>query len=453
MQERLKALISLPFIICLGLLLLNDFCLKAAYHNQLTGKLSDACGLFIFPIFWSVLKPKYRSGIFITTALFFMYWKSAYSQPFINFFSATFFRIERTVDATDLLTLPVLALAWFSLKSNLQNSKASAWQLKFNPYCIATIAIFSFYSTSQPRYTQRFDQPQYILLKSNISVDSINYDDFHYYRFGSLLAVKVDEISMSQRPVKYDDYNKNLEIKNLDRTVSQMLGNATQRITPGTITSLKIKTPEGEDFVRFNGGRLDGKFTRKKNGKFIIEGFYKMGLEDSLWAFRDADGNMIRKITFVNGERTKIQHFKNNKAIKSENINTRSDTLRNKGIQITILILLLATTGFFIIRNYRQSPEKLKIQNLWKWLSCFVLPFLVWGLHFVITLLLGDYHYDIFVVFGMAVLAYLITCPLFFIVIFWIKPRKQIDILWYNVLFALAFSIWIEITILIDLSV
>ncbi|MCJ8153974.1 hypothetical protein MKJ01_09415 [Chryseobacterium sp. SSA4.19] len=452
MQERLRPIMSLPFIICLGLLLLNDFYLKAVYHNILTGKLSDLCGLFIFPIFWSVLKPKYRSQIFIATAVFFIYWKSAYSQSFIDFFSSAFFRIERTVDVTDLLTLPVLALAWFSLKNDLEHPKASAWQHKFNPYGIAAIAVFSFYSTSQPRYTQRFDQPQYVLLKSNISVDSTDYNEFHYYKFDSLLAVKIDEISMSQRPAKDDDYNKNAEIKNLDQSILQMLGNEAHLIAPGTITSLRIKTAEGEDSVRFNGGRLDGKFTRKKDGKIIIEGFYKMGLEDSLWIFRDAAGHVNRKITFVNGERTKIQHFKNNMPVKSENIYTRSDTVRDKGIQIIILILLLAATVFLIIRNYRQSPEKLEIQKVWKWLLCLGLPFLVWGLHFAITLLLGDYQHDIFVMFGMAVLTYLITCPLFFIVVFWIKFSKQIDILWYILLFALCFSIWIEINIFMELS-
>jgi len=185
MQKRLKPLISWPFILCLGLLLLNDFYLKAAYHNLLTGKLSDICGLFIFPIFWSVLKPKYTSGIFIGTALFFIYWKSECSQSFIDFFSATFFPIERTIDITDLLTLPILAAAWFSLKNDLEHVKVAGWQRKCNPYIIAALTLFSFYSTSKPRYIQSFDQPQYILLQSNLSLDSTKFDDLHYYKFGS----------------------------------------------------------------------------------------------------------------------------------------------------------------------------------------------------------------------------------------------------------------------------
>lgn len=453
MQERLKPIISLPFIVCLGLLLLNDFYLKDACHNVFTGKLSDICGLFIFPIFWSALKPKYKSGIFIGTAVFFIYWKSEYSQLFIDFFSRTFFKIERTVDITDLLTLPVLVVAYFFLKINSQNLKVTVWQEKLNPYFIAVLSLFSFYSTSQARYVKSFDQPQYVLLKSNAQVDSINYGDLQFYKFGSLLAVKIDQLFVSQRPVKDDDYDKNVEVKRLDQRVSQMLGNSAQLIAPGTITSLKLNTPEGEDSVIFNGGRLDGKFTRKKNGKIIIQGFYRTGIEDSIWTFSNADGKTISKVTFVNGERTKILHFTNNKSVRSENINTRSDTVRNKGIQIVILILLFVATAFLIIKNYRQSQEKLKIQKLWKWLLCLSLPVIVWCILFAIALLLGDFHYDIFIVLPIAFLTYLITCPLFFIAVFWIKLRKQIDILLYSLLFALPFSIWIEIDIFLNLSV
>ncbi|MCW3166952.1 hypothetical protein OMO38_00290 [Chryseobacterium sp. 09-1422] len=452
MKDRLRPIISLPFIICLGLLLLNDFYLKEAYHNQFTGKLSDICGLFIFPIFWSVLKPKYKSGIFIGTALFFIYWKSEYSQSFIDFFSKTFFRIERTVDLTDLLTLPVIAIAWFFLNSKPQNLNTTVWRLKINPYLIAAVAVFSFYSTSQPRYLQSFDQPQYILLKSGTPVDSLQYSGFAFYKFDSLLAVKIDEVYTSQRPVKYDDYNKNLEIEKLDEDISRILGSNTEKIAPGTITSLKIKIPEGEDFVRFNGGRLDGKFMRKKDGKTVIEGLYKKGIEDSVWVFRDLKGHLISKITFVNGERTKILHFENNKSVKSENINTRSDTVRNKGIQIAVLILLWIAALFLIIKNYRQSAEKLILKKLWKWLLCLSLPLIVWSLHFGFSLLLDDFQYDIFMVLAIAVLTYLVTCPLFFIVVFWIKLSKQIDVLWYCLLFALSFSIWIEIHIFLSLS-
>ncbi|MFL9833636.1 toxin-antitoxin system YwqK family antitoxin [Chryseobacterium terrae] len=453
MQKRLSPIISFPFLLCLGLLILNDFYLKTTYHNLVTGKLSDLCGLFIFPIFWSVLLPKYRSGIFIATALFFVYWKSTYSQPFIDFFSETFFVIERTVDLTDLFALPILFAAWFSLNRNQHKTALTLWQKRINPYIIAAIAIFSFYSTSKARHTQRFDQPQYVLLKTDNLIDTIDYEHLQYYRFDSLLVVKIEEIDLSKHPIKYDDYNKNAAIKNLDYSISQMLGNGVHLINPGTITYLNIKTPEGVDSVRFNGGRLDGKFIRKKNGRIIIAGLYKNGIEDSIWAFQNDNGELSGKVTFVNGERTKIQLFKNNSVIKTDHINTRKEVVRYKLIQIVILIFLFTGIAFVLIKNYRQAAEKLQMKKLWKWILCIVLPLVVWCIHFAVTLLLGNYHYDIFIVYGTAILTYLITCPLFFITVFGIQLRKQIDLLWYTLLFALAFSIWIEIDIYLELAV
>lgn len=180
MKKRLNPIITFPFILCLALLILNDFYLKTAYHNLLTGKLSDVCGLYVFSIFWSVLFPKYRTGIFVTTAVFFVYWKSIYSQPFIDNFSSTFFVIERTVDLTDLFTLPILGMAWLSMRKKEKKPSLSLWQKRISPYIIGSIAIFSFYSTSKPRYTQRFEQPQYVLFKSYKHIDTSYYQQLQY---------------------------------------------------------------------------------------------------------------------------------------------------------------------------------------------------------------------------------------------------------------------------------
>jgi len=155
----------------------------------------------------------------------------------------------------------------------------------------------------------------------------------------------------------------------------------------------------------------------------------------------------------VNGERTKVQLFENSNVIKTDHVNTRKDIVRYKLIQIIILVLLLGGTVFLIIRNYHQASEKLQMKKLSKWLLCIFMPIVVWCIHFAMILLLGNYHYDIFIVLGTAILMYLIACPLFFIVIFGIQLRKQIDLLWYTLLLALAFSIWIEINIYLELSV
>jgi len=111
MQKELKQLTTLPFLICLSLLLLNDFFLKTIFHNYLTGKLSDVCGLFIFHIFWAVFFPKHKAQLFFATALLFTLYKSPYSNSFIEFFSTSFFPIQRIVDVSDLIALAMLPIA------------------------------------------------------------------------------------------------------------------------------------------------------------------------------------------------------------------------------------------------------------------------------------------------------------------------------------------------------
>jgi hypothetical protein len=443
MYIRLKPLLSLPFLLCLMLLMANDFLLKPAFHNIFTGKLSDFCGLFIFPLFWSALFPKRKLWIFIFTGLLFIYWKSNYSSAFIEFFSTHIFSIQRVVDPTDLIALLVLPLAWYGYKKDLEIHILNPFLRQISPYFIAVITFFSFCATSQPRYVQSFNQPQYVLLKSDVMPDSNSYgSDFKVYKFDSLLAVEVYQIFTSSRAARNDDYNKNLMVKNLEREVFNTLSGHKSLMTPGRITLLTVKTPYYEDWLRFSGGRLDGKFIRKSGDKVVIEGVYKNGIEDSIWTFRDTSSNVVTKKTFINGERTREEEFK-------ASINTRADAIRIKYIQIGVLTLLMIGMGVLLVKNYRTTyPERLKMKTVWKWLLCLLLPVMVFLIQLGITLLLSDYNRDIFEMLGMMFLIYIITFPLFIIAFFGIKLRKGIDILWYCLLFALAYSIFVECVIL-----
>ena len=117
MNQRLAPLARLSFILALVTLLINDFYLKYEYHNWATGKLSDVAGLFVFVYFWTTVFPTKKNTVCIITALVFVYWKSAYSEPFIDFFSENIYLINRTIDATDLLALLVLPIS-YSVDSN-----------------------------------------------------------------------------------------------------------------------------------------------------------------------------------------------------------------------------------------------------------------------------------------------------------------------------------------------
>jgi len=454
MHDRLKPLVSLPFFICLVLLITNDFFLKATFHNTLTGKLSDCCGLFIFPIFWSVLFPKNKVWLFILTGILFIYWKSEYAAPFIEFFSTYLYSVQRIVDPTDLIALPVLYLAWLSLKDDWGSISIAPFLQKMSSYVIALVTIFSFCTTTMAHYVQSFDQPQYVLFRSNKMPDSTSYqEDVKLYQFDSLLVVEVKQLYDAHKPGKDDDYNKNLMIKNLDKDVFGMFPGIKGLMPAGKLSALTISTSQYQDFLRFNGNRLDGQFIRKKGEKILIEGYYKMGIEDSTWTFRDINSSTVTKKTFLNGERTKVQYFVGDKLVSSESIHTRAGTIRNKYIVAVILFLLMIGTIVLLVRNYRRNDrEKFQITLGWKWLLCFILPILVWLAQLMMGQVLSDYGEDIFYWAGMFFMIYIITCPLFFIIVFGIKLREQIDMLWYCLFFALLISLLMECAIISKLN-
>ena len=435
--DHLKNLLSPLFIFCLVLLVLNDFILKATFHNVLTGKLSDFCGLFIFPIFWSAVFPKRKLWVFILTGVLFIYWKSEYASGIIDLIN-TIFNIQRIVDPTDLIALPVLVLAWFHINGHPHIVLSNSLAARLITLVIGAVAIFSFCATTQQRYVQSFDQPQYVLLRAAVSPDTSLYYEFDFYKKDTLLVFKVNQMFIS-KPVRDDDYNKNRSIKELDKDVLARIADSASLIPPGKVTALSISTTQGIDSLRFNGGRLDGRFSRTKDGKLTIEGFYKMGLEDSTWTFRDNSTTTVRKETFVNGERTSI--------------NTRADTIRNKYIQIGILILVVVGIILLLVKNYRgTSPQKLVIKPVWKWLFCFISPLFVWLLHAGIRILLMDFNPDIFETLATIVFIFMATCPLMFVIVFWIKLRKETDIFLYCLLFGFLCSIWTSCGTLIALS-
>lgn len=109
-----------------ALLAVNDHVLKAAFHNTLTGKLSDIAGCFFLPLYVSALlsvmtafslRARLYAGALITTALFVSVslsrvaadavcrWVSVFASPL----GYTHLRIA--ADPTDLIALPLVALA------------------------------------------------------------------------------------------------------------------------------------------------------------------------------------------------------------------------------------------------------------------------------------------------------------------------------------------------------
>lgn len=109
--DRFALLRSPLLLLAVAVLLLNDFVLKAAFHNWFTGKLSDFSGLAAFAIFWCAAWPRHVWTVGSCIAALFVFWKSPYSTGAIEVANAILpFAIGRTVDYTDLIALPVVWL-------------------------------------------------------------------------------------------------------------------------------------------------------------------------------------------------------------------------------------------------------------------------------------------------------------------------------------------------------
>lgn len=149
-----KSLILNPyFILGLILLLANDFFLKQAFGNALTGKLSDFAGLLIFPLFVAFLLPKLKRSIALITGIAFILWKTPLADPFIHFINQWFiFDIHRVVDYTDYIALLILPLSHYLINNpDSRKSVFKNYKLRLAAtYILSFIAFFAFCATSIP---------------------------------------------------------------------------------------------------------------------------------------------------------------------------------------------------------------------------------------------------------------------------------------------------------------
>jgi len=113
MKKRLLIFQSPTFIIVTLLLFINDFLLKNLYPGEITGKISDFTGMFIFPIFLYSLIGRKKRLVFLFSGLSFILWKSPLSVGFIDLWnSLTFIQIGRVIDYTDLVALLIIPIAY-----------------------------------------------------------------------------------------------------------------------------------------------------------------------------------------------------------------------------------------------------------------------------------------------------------------------------------------------------
>jgi len=114
-RHALVALAHPLAVVSLLVWILNDHVWKAEYGNTLTGKLSDAAGLIVFPIIvaallsWWVRRPM-QVAIATTIAIFGAINVFASAETALESVMSAVLASELTRDPTDLLLLPVLAV-------------------------------------------------------------------------------------------------------------------------------------------------------------------------------------------------------------------------------------------------------------------------------------------------------------------------------------------------------
>lgn len=172
MMKKLNRLAQPVFLVSLLILLLNDLILKTVFHNYFTGKLSDFAGLLVFPFFWSVLFPKRTKEIHIAVALFFIFWKSPFSEGFVNLFG--FYRI---VDFSDNIALVSILVSFWLLKQESVVYKVQPLFLKL----IFLLSCYSFIATTREPEPYKFENEFLYLNLKNDSDKKIVIDiDFKF---------------------------------------------------------------------------------------------------------------------------------------------------------------------------------------------------------------------------------------------------------------------------------
>lgn len=140
------------FIASLLILLLNDLCLKEAYTNQLTGKLSDFAGLIVFPVFMSFIFPAFKKWIVIVTGILFVIWKTPAVSPIIDSLNQVLpFQIRRTIDYSDYMALLVLPFAHKITNKDQNQIFTSQKLLRIAKTGIASVSFFAICATTMPR--------------------------------------------------------------------------------------------------------------------------------------------------------------------------------------------------------------------------------------------------------------------------------------------------------------
>jgi hypothetical protein len=150
--HRKYYLLNYVFLAGILILFLNDHFFKWEFSNWVTGKLSDFIGILIFPMFLTYLLPRRKVAVLIFTGLFFIFWKSPYSQSLINNYNdIALIKITRVVDYSDLIALLLLPFSLILIQKIKSYTYLHVYRTILNSSVFLVLSAFVFMATSPPR--------------------------------------------------------------------------------------------------------------------------------------------------------------------------------------------------------------------------------------------------------------------------------------------------------------
>ena len=113
-KSTTKILITWPFLLSLVILLANDWWFKLAFPGVITGKLSDFAGVAIIGLLLFASRLDRKLIIYVLVSGIFFWWKSPFSETFINIFNELSpLGINRVIDYGDLIALTILPVCQY----------------------------------------------------------------------------------------------------------------------------------------------------------------------------------------------------------------------------------------------------------------------------------------------------------------------------------------------------
>jgi hypothetical protein len=165
-------LTSAPFLVAVAVLLLNDWVLKVAFENWVTGKLSDVAGLAAFSMFAAVVFARHLRTVFFATAVGFLLWKSPLSDGVLEAWNAVGpWPLGRVKDYSDLLALGVLVPTYRHMRQmqELCRPRYASLPRRVAAAAAGLVGIMAFTATSVRRPTP-IETTSYPLLASRDEV-------------------------------------------------------------------------------------------------------------------------------------------------------------------------------------------------------------------------------------------------------------------------------------------